>query len=121
MGSILIVDDDDNTALLIQTILSSLGHTVWVARNSDRGWKILSEKPVDLILLDMRLPGENGWEMATRIKQEARLMHIPILAVSVPVRDDDRQRALQAGCAEYITKPFQVTEFRQIVRKYLSA
>jgi CheY-like chemotaxis protein len=120
MGTILIIEDDEATAQLIANVLRSLGHELLIASNGKRGLALAEEHELILILLDMRLPGITGWELAPIFRNKLNMKNIPIIAVSVQVDMNDPQRAIQAGCDEYITKPFNINELRRCVEYYLS-
>ncbi|MEX2215545.1 MAG: response regulator [Phycisphaeraceae bacterium] len=78
-----------------------------------------SEAP-DLILLDLSLPGIDGWELAGRIKADVSLKHIPVIALTAHAMASDRQKALDAGCDEYDTKPVDISRLLDKMRMFLT-
>jgi len=119
MSAILIVEDDDATAQLIASVLRHIGHQLLIAPNATRGLALAQENELVMVILDMRLPGMTGWELASILRSDLNLTQIPIIAVSVQVERDDPQRAIQAGCDEYIAKPFNINDLRDCVNYYL--
>lgn len=119
MGAILIIEDDEGTAQLMASVLRALGHELLLASNASIAYTLAQEHNLSLILLDMRLPSMDGWELAPILRNELGLRNIPIIAVSVQVGPDDPKRALQVGCDEYISKPFDINYLRNCVVHYL--
>lgn len=119
MGRILIVEDDEQNQILMNSFITSMGHEALHARNGREGLELVNEYRPDLILLDMRLPIMNGWELASIVSNDAQLNHIPIVAVSVRVDAVDEERAIDAGCDNYISKPFSLQLMRDCINHYL--
>lgn len=119
MGAILIIEDDEGTAQLIASVLRSLDYELLLAPNAAIAYSLAQEHNLSLILLDMRLPGMDGWELAPILRNELGLVDVPIIAVSVRVGANDPKRALQVGCNEYIPKPFNINDLRDCVVHYL--
>jgi CheY-like chemotaxis protein len=86
MESILIIEDDEPTAQLMVSVLESLGHPLLLAPNATRGLALAQEHEISLILLDMRLPGMDGWELVPILRAEYTM---PIIAVSVQICIND--------------------------------
>lgn len=119
MSAILIIEDDEATAQLIASVLRNIGHQLLIASNGKRGLALAQENDLVMVILDMRLPGMTGWELAPIFRNELNLTQTPIIAVSVQIERDDPQRAIQAGCDEYISKPFNINDLRDCVLYYL--
>lgn len=119
MGFILIVEDDEQNHILMDSFIASMGHTALHAWNGQEGLNLADEHHPDLILLDMRLPLMDGWELASIISNDSQLKHIPIVAVSVRVKASDEERAMDAGCDNYIAKPFSLQLIRECINHYL--
>jgi len=119
MGTILIVEDDEQNHILMDSLLKSMGHNALHARNGREGLALADQHHPDLILLDMRLPLMNGWEVASILKNDAQLHRIPIVAVSVQVESSDRDKALNAGCDDYISKPYSLQLMRDCINHYV--
>lgn len=103
---ILIIEDDENTAKYIQTCLSMGQYQSEVCDNGCDAINLLSERGFDLILLDVMLPGIDGFEVQERIKSK----NIPIIFLTAMQDVADKVRGLKAGAEDYITKPFEVME-----------
>ena len=77
------------------------------------------ERP-DLILLDLMMPGMDGFEVARQLKADPLTASIPIVAVSALARPDDREAALAAGCNDFLRKPFELDDLEALIRTYLA-
>ena len=119
MGTILIVEDDEQNHILMASLLQSMGHTALHARNGREGLELADQYHPDLILLDLRLPLMNGWEVASIIKNDGQLHQIPIVAVSVQVEQSDRDKAFKAGCDDFIEKPYSLQLMRECINHYV--
>lgn len=122
MATLLVVDDSESNATLLKLALETQGYTVICALNGQEGLRLAKENQPDLLITDLRLPGADydGWMLIRLFKEDPILQHIPIIVTSVEINYDDRQRAYEAGCNAYFSKPFRVNEIRQYVAKLLS-
>jgi len=82
MATILTVEDEENIRRLLAVNLQARGHEVLEARSAEEGLPLLSTEPVDLVLLDIRLPGQSGWSMLEAMQQQPELRDIPVIVVS---------------------------------------
>ncbi|MEM9953717.1 MAG: response regulator [Chloroflexota bacterium] len=119
MSTILIVEDDEQNHILMDSLLQSMGHKAIHAHTGQEGLELADAHHPDLILLDLRLPIRNGWEVASILKNDDQLGHIPIVAVSVQVDASDIQRAREAGCDEFIEKPFKIQLMRDCINYFV--
>jgi two-component system, cell cycle response regulator DivK len=104
MKKILIVEDVEfNLDLLIQLLEDS--YELVIARDGAQAVDITSTAMPDLILMDMSLPVLDGWEATRTLKSDPDLRHIPVIGLSAHAMNGDRQKALEAGCQDYLTKP----------------
>ncbi|RMG73826.1 MAG: diguanylate cyclase [Nitrospirae bacterium] len=118
--SILVVDDSDDTRLLIETILSKAGHKdVLTCSSVSEALKILEDREVDLILMDVLMPEIDGIEACRLIKRNKDLLDIPIIMVTAKDDMEYLQQAFSAGALDYITKPFNRIELLARVRSAL--
>jgi CheY-like chemotaxis protein len=109
---ILYVEDNDDNVYVVKNRLTRWGHTVLVAVNGRQGIEMaLAEQP-DLILMDLSLPELDGWEATRRLKAAAETKAIPIVALSAHAMAGDREKALDAGCDDFDTKPIDFTRLR---------
>ena len=109
---ILYVEDNDDNIYVVKNRLGRVGHTVVVATDGEQGVAMAGAEQPDLILMDLRLPGIDGWEATRRIKAQAETQHIPIIALSAHAMTGDREKALEAGCDDYDTKPGDFARLR---------
>ena len=116
---VLVVEDErDNLQLFVQ-ILTLHGCEVFAARDGREAIAVAQREVPDLILMDLALPALDGWEATRTIKSIPELAHIPVVALTALAMKGDQERALEAGCDGYITKPIEVTTFFDQVCAYL--
>jgi two-component system cell cycle response regulator DivK len=118
-GRILVVEDNMDTYELMRFILERDGYETFLAMNGRDGLSAARKQKPDLILMDMSMPEMNGWEATRRIKKDPKTGSIPLIAVTAHALPGDRQRALDAGCNEYITKPMDLSELVEAVNRTL--
>lgn len=114
---ILVVEDNPDNMILIVDILQSLDYRVIQAKDGLDGVKMAEQQP-DIILMDLSLPRMDGWTAARTIKDNDTLSHIPIIALTAHAMMGDRERALEAGCDDYVSKPINVQELATKIIKY---
>jgi two-component system phosphate regulon response regulator PhoB len=103
--SILIIEDDQTTQNIIRHFLEKNGFAVASAGDAEEGLRQARDKPPALIILDLMLPGMSGFQVLSRLKQDAALAPIPVVILSSLTQEDDIMKALTSGAADYITKP----------------
>ena len=113
-GRILVVEDNPDNMVLIYDILTSLNYTVLQAVDGEQGVAMAEAELPDLILMDLSLPRLDGWNATQQIKAKSELRHIPIIALTAHALIGDRERALAAGCDDYLSKPIN---FRALANK----
>jgi two-component system, cell cycle response regulator DivK len=118
-GRILVVDDNPVNLKLAQMTLRLAGYEVGGATDGTEAMAATADFRPDLILMDIQLPGLDGYEATRRIKSDPALRHIPIIAVTSYALSGDDQKALAAGCDAYVTKPFSPRALLGKVREYL--
>jgi two-component system cell cycle response regulator DivK len=112
-------DNDDNVYMLKMRLELAEGFEVLVAGDGEKGCAAaLAERP-DIILMDLELPGMDGWEAARRLKGDPQTRDIPIVALSAHVLAGARERALAAGCDEFDTKPVDFDRLLATIRRLL--
>jgi len=110
--NILYVEDNPDNLRLVKKVLTSRGYTVHEAVNGTEGLSMAKNLMPDLILLDINLPDIDGYEVAQRIRQsdDNALRYVPIIAITANALKGDAQKALDAGCDVYMSKPINVRE-----------
>jgi two-component system KDP operon response regulator KdpE len=116
MGNILIVEDDPNIRKLVRVNLVKRGYTVSEAGDSHAAIALFQEVPVDLVVLDLMLPGLSGVDVCTWIRARS---DVPIIVLSARLEEDLKVAALDAGADDYVTKPFGQEELLARVRAFL--
>ena len=118
MKKILIVEDVEmNLELLVQLLEDD--YELISARDGAMGLKMASAEMPDLILMDMSLPVLDGWEATRAIKADQRLRHIPVIGLSAHAMSGDQQKALDAGCNDFLTKPLDADLLSEKLHIYL--
>lgn len=117
--TILIVDDSGDNRLLLSLILRKAGYDVIEAMDGKDALKMVSDQPPDLILLDIMMPGMDGYEVCQRLKQDDGLKEIPVIFLSALGETEDKIHGLEIGGADYITKPFNKGETLARIRSHL--
>ncbi len=118
-GVILYVEDNTENRSLIRRVLNAEGYSVVEAMNAQEAIRRLEEGPVDLILMDINMPGVDGYTLTTQIKSIEAYANIPIIAVTANVMRGDREKSLAAGCDGYIQKPIDIDTLAQQIQRYL--
>ncbi len=120
MTSILIIDDNPLNLKLARVVLCNAGFAVHEATAAEQAIEMLEQVHPDLMLVDLQLPGMDGLELTRRIKADPHTAAIKVVAVTSFAMKDDADRAHQAGCDSYITKPIDTRQLPDIVRAVLS-
>lgn len=119
MRTILVVEDDLTTQILIKYYIGDEFKLI-NAGSVDAAKKILSEKLIDLILLDLSLTGEeDGLDLARFIRQNQKYQGLPIIATTAHAFTTDFKNSIEAGCNEFLTKPFNQTHLKNLIHKVL--
>ncbi len=119
MTSILVVEDNPADLRLAAAILRADQHEVILARNAREAERVVDRIRPDLVVLDLGLPGKDGLALAKELRGRPRTAHLPILAVTSYVREEDERAALEAGCDDYLRKPIDRSAFLERVRSLL--
>ena len=119
-GKILIVEDTDPIIMLLSEYLRYKGYQVIAARNGMEGVKLAIQEKPDLILMDVMMPVMDGVEATKRIRLEEGLRDTPIIALTALAMQGDRERCLQAGMNDYLSKPVQMKELESLIVKHIN-
>jgi len=115
---ILYVEDNFENKLFVRRVIESMGHEMAEAENGLDSLIIAAEKIPDLILMDVNIPGMDGLETTAKMKQNPRLSHIPVIALTANAMKGDKERCLAAGCDGYMQKPVGVSDLRREITRY---
>jgi DNA-binding response OmpR family regulator len=108
---ILVIEDEPGVSMMMVYLLTQAGCEVQTAWSAERGMKLAQTGKFDLITLEVDLPGMNGFEICSCLKGNSRLSDTPVVFVSWRDSLEDQQQGLELGAADYITKPFEMTDF----------
>jgi len=117
--TILVVEDNEANQLLTRSVLELEGYAVEVAGSASEVFEVLRERTPDLILMDVQLPGEDGLSTTKRLKADPATATIPVVALTAHAMAGDREQALAAGCAGYMSKPIDTRTFGMAVKEFL--
>jgi len=116
---ILVVEDQEDNRRIMRDLLASAGYEVMEAVTGEEGVAAAETHRPDLILMDIQLPGLDGYEATRQIKANPDLQHIPIIVVTSYALSGDDVKAYEAGCDDYVSKPFSPRELLAKIREYL--
>ena len=117
--TVLVIEDHEDNRRIMHDLLTSKGYEVIEAVNGLEGVDAAESHRPDLILLDIQLPGIDGYEATRRIKANPDLQKIPIIVVTSYALSGDDMKAFEAGCDAYVAKPFSPRELLAKIREYL--
>jgi len=120
MAKILLVEDNEMNRDMLTRRLEKRGYQVVVALDGPGGIAAAQAEKPDLILMDMSLPGIDGWDATRQLKGAPETAKIPIIALTAHAMAEDREKALAAGCDEYETKPVELASLLAKVQAFLS-
>lgn len=121
MAKILLVEDNPHNRTVFETALRSRGHELTVAEDGQAALDALGTFTPDLVLLDLSLPKVDGWTVARTIRTDPSRANIPVVALTAHAMKGDRERALEAGCSGYISKPVSPRELLRTVASLVKA
>ena len=116
---ILVVEDDATMQKMALKILRSRGFRSDLAKNGREAVEMARALKPGLILMDLSLPEMNGWEATRALKADKAVAHIPVVAITAHAMVGDRETAIAAGCAECLTKPYELEELISLVERYV--
>jgi signal transduction histidine kinase len=118
-GEILVVEDTPSSLELLSELLTQAGYTVRPAQEGRMALRSAQVRPPDMILLDVRMPGIDGYEVCRRLKADDRTREVPVIFLSALREADDKLKGFQLGAVDYIAKPFQPEEVLARVRTHI--
>ncbi len=119
-ASVLVVDDEPNIVLSLEFLMRQAGFEVRIARDGDAALAAVAERAPDLVLLDLMMPGRDGYEVCQAIRGDQRCAHTKIVMLTARSREVEREKGLALGADEYVTKPFSTRELVARVRQLLA-
>jgi len=120
MARILIVEDEMNNLDVARRIVLAAGHDALVAMDGQSGLEMARVERPDAILMDLLLPRMDGWAVTRALREEPWAAELPIIAVSALAMHADRERAREAGCNDFVTKPYAPAELRAVLNRYFA-
>ena len=119
-GTILYVEDNPDNRLLVKRILLSEDYSLLEATDAAEALDVLARTHPDLILMDINMPGVDGYTLTAKIKALPGFERVPILAVTANVMRGDKEKTLEAGCDGYIQKPLDVDQLTREIDRFIS-
>ncbi len=119
MAKILLVEDNEMNRDMLERRLLRKGFSVVLATDGEESIRLAASEGPDLILMDLSLPGIDGWEATRRIKAESETGLIPIIALTAHAMTGDRDKALAAGCDDYDSKPVEMERLLEKMQRLL--
>ena len=119
MKKVLIIDDDASVGIMLGRILRGEGISILTARNGEEGLRIAGEELPNLVLLDVNMPGINGFQVCRRIKKQPETSKIPVVFHSINSGGEDRKMGILMGAEEYLIKPVAPMELLKAIHRYL--
>ena len=117
--AVLIIEDDEEVRNIAARVLELEGYRVLQAEDGEEGMRLVRESQVALVLLDLRLPGLDGWAVLEQIKSEPELSAISVIVFTASVGVPQHERALSMGAADYLVKPLSAAKLRKAVARIL--
>lgn len=117
--TVLLVEDNEDNLLVYRTILEHVGYRVLEARDGEEGIDSARTEIPDMILMDISIPKIDGWEVTRRLKDDEETSQIPVVALTAHALEEDRERAISAGCDGYLAKPVEPRRVVEEVERFI--
>jgi CheY-like chemotaxis protein len=118
--TVMIVDDTDDIREFVRLQLINLGYRVMEAANGDEAIELIQREVPKLVLMDLNMPGLDGYEVTRFIRQRMEDARVVIIAFTALTGEETRQRALAAGCNDYVQKPFEMGQLSSLLDRHLA-
>jgi len=118
-SDVLIIEDDSRSIRLLELILRSQGYGVTVAHNGDKGLALMHSRRFDLLVLDLMLPGMDGFEILRQVRADPQLADVPVIITSAQAQATSKHQAAELGAAAYLTKPYRKVELLEVVESLI--
>ena len=116
---LLIVDDEPKNLQVLGTILKKKSHIIAVATNGQQALDMVIKRKPDLILLDVMMPGLNGYETCARLKENSETRDIPVIFLTAKYQPEDIVKGFETGAVDYVTKPFNTAELLARIKTHI--
>ena len=116
MATILVIDDDELVSRTLQRTLKIYGHHVMVSNSGTEGLQLAHRHRPDMFILDIMMPGADGYQVCRQIRGDPLLQDLPVLFLTARLKDEDKIEGFRAGADDYLTKPFNLEELNLRVR-----
>lgn len=120
MAKILLVEDNEMNRDMLSRRLVKKGYELVMAMDGEQAIELAQTEVPDLILMDISLPGVDGWEATRRLKAKPETQAIPIIALTAHAMAGDREKCLEAGCDDYDTKPVEFPRLLEKIQRFLA-
>ena len=117
--TILIIEDEPNIMKFASRVLELEGYQLYQAWDADQGLDLVKENHIDLVLLDLMLPGIDGWEVLRQLKDDPELAHIPVVVFTAAVELPNQERAAEMGASDFLMKPLSPTTLKESIYSIL--
>jgi len=117
--TVLLVEDNPHNRKIFSGMLAHAGFRVVEATDGNEAMKLLASEKPHLVLMDLSIPGIDGWECTRRIKGDPATKDLPVIALTAHAMRGDEERAREAGCDGYLSKPVSPKKVVEVVKKYL--
>ncbi len=117
---VLLVEDEKNVILGVRTCLDAVGYDIEIVEDGQEALDAVKREHPDLILLDLLLPKVDGFEVLKTLKENEDTASIPVIVLTAKAEEEDRQRVMDLGAENYMTKPFKPQELWDVLRQYLA-
>lgn len=119
--TVLLVEDNEDNRIVFSTVLQHFGYEVSQAVTGDEGLALAQSNPPDVILMDISVPGIDGFELTRRLRGFQSTASIPIIALTAHALASDKRKAMEAGCDDFLTKPCEPKRVVETVRRWLAS
>lgn len=116
---VLAIDDDEDNLIIISYVLNAMGCRCVTTTSGEEGLLLAQTREPSLLLLDIILPGIDGFEIIRHLKRNPSTLHIPIIAVTGLAFREDKKRILEAGCDDYLSKPYLIRDLESLIGHYI--
>jgi two-component system cell cycle response regulator DivK len=116
---ILVVEDNPDNMYVLDHLLTRSGYAVQQAVRGDEALALMEHRRPDLVLMDMQMPGMDGYGVVQQLRRQPALADVPVIAVTASSMPGDREAILQAGCTDYVAKPIDPRALLQLIAQYL--